>query len=216
MFNEDNMKLRLVIADDHGIVRQGIRMIIESEADMEVVGEAAYAYEALAIITAQKPDIAILDINLPDQNGFDLLQDIRRELPHLPVLFLTIHPEEIFALRAMQAGAQGYLCKDSSSDELVKALRKIASGGIYVTSSLAEILARGINKQHEKLPHERLSDREYQVLCRLAAGKSVGQIAEALDRSPNTISTLRKRILEKMGMENNSELARYAIKNQLI
>ena len=139
-------KLRLVIADDHGIVRQGIRMIIESEEDMEVVGEAAWAYEALAIITAQKPDIAILDINLPDQNGFDLLQDIRRELPHLPVLFLTIHPEEIFAVRAMQAGAQGYLCKDSSSDELVKALRKIASGGIYVTASLAEILARGINK----------------------------------------------------------------------
>jgi two-component system invasion response regulator UvrY len=210
------MKLRLVIADDHEIVRHGIRMIIESEADMEVVAEAACAREALAMITAQKPDIAVLDINLPDQNGFDLLQEIRRKQPHLPVMFLTIHPEEIFAMRALQAGAQGYLCKDSSSDELVKALRKLATGGVYVSTALSEILARQVSGQREKLPHERLSDREYQVLCLLASGKSVGQIAEALDRSPNTISTLRKRILDKMSMANNSELASYAINNQLV
>lgn len=210
------MKLRLAIADDHGIMRQGIRKIIESEADMEVIGEAACAREAFTLITSLKPDIAILDINLPDQNGFDLMKDIRRNLPHLPVLFLTFHPEEIFAMRAMQAGAQGYLCKESSSEELVKALRKIADGGVYVTPSVAEILARGVNKENKKMPHERLSDREYQVLCLLAFGKSVSQIAEDLDRSPNTISTLRKRILGKMGMENNSELARYAIQNQLV
>ena len=122
------MNLKLVIVDDHGIVRQGIRLIIESEADMEVVGEADSARDGLAIITAKKPDIAILDVNLPDQNGFDLLRDIKLTHPDLPVLFLTIHPEEILAVRALQAGAKGYLCKDSSSDELVKALRKLASG----------------------------------------------------------------------------------------
>ena len=210
------MNLKLVIVDDHGIVRQGIRLIIESEADMEVVGEADCARDGLAIITAKKPDIAILDVNLPDQNGFDLLRDIKLTHPDLPVLFLTIHPEEILAVRALQAGAKGYLCKDSSSDELVKALRKLAGGGVYVSTSLSEILARDVSGQREKLPHERLSDREYQVLCLFASGKSVGQIAAALGRSPNTISTLRKRILNKMGMKNNSELAHYAINNQLI
>jgi two-component system invasion response regulator UvrY len=210
------MKLRLVIADDHGILRQGIRMIIESEADMEVVAEATCAQEALALITTHKPDIAIIDINLPDKNGFDLLQDIRREQPDLPVIFLTMHPEEIFAMRALQAGARGYLCKDSSSDELVKALRKVVGGGVYVSAGLSEILARQASGKRKKLPHERLSDREYQVLCLLASGKSVGQIAESLERSPNTISTLRKRILDKMGMANNSELASYAINNQLV
>ena len=210
------MNLKLVIVDDHGIVRQGIRLIIESEADMEVVGEADCARDGLAIITAKKPDIAILDVNLPDQNGFDLLRDIKLSHPDLPVLFLTIHPEEILAVRALQAGAKGYLCKDSSSDELVKALRKLAGGGVYVSNSLSEILARDVSGQREKLPHERLSDREYQVLCLFASGKSVGQIAKALDRSPNTISTLRKRILDKMDMKNNSELAHYAINNQLI
>ncbi len=210
------MNLKLVIVDDHGIVRQGIRLIIESEADMEVVGEADCAKDGLAIITAKKPDIAILDVNLPDQNGFDLLRDIKLTHPDLPVLFLTIHPEEILAVRALQAGAKGYLCKDSSSDELVKALRKLAGGGVYVSNSLSEILARDVSGQREKLPHERLSDREYQVLCLFASGKSVGQIAKALDRSPNTISTLRKRILDKMDMKNNSELAHYAINNQLI
>ena len=210
------MNLKLVIVDDHGIVRQGIRLIIESEADMEVVGEADCARDGLAIITAKKPDIAILDVNLPDQNGFDLLRDIKLTHPDLPVLFLTIHPEEILAVRALQAGAKGYLCKDSSSDELVKALRKLAGGGVYVSNSLSEILARDVSGQREKLPHERLSDREYQVLCLFASGKSVGQIAKALDRSPNTISTLRKRILDKMDMKNNSELAHYAINNQLI
>ena len=210
------MNLKLVIVDDHGIVRQGIRLIIESEADMEVVGEADCARDGLAIITAKKPDIAILDVNLPDQNGFDLLRDIKLTHPDLPVLFLTIHPEEILAVRALQAGAKGYLCKDSSSDELVKALRKLAGGGVYVSNSLSEILARDVSGQREKLPHERLSYREYQVLCLFASGKSVGQIAKALDRSPNTISTLRKRILDKMDMKNNSELAHYAINNQLI
>jgi two-component system invasion response regulator UvrY len=210
------MKLRLVIADDHGILRHGIRMIIESEADMEVVAEAACAQEALALISSHKPDIAIIDINLPDKNGFDLLKDIRREQPHLPVMFLTMHPEEIFAVRALQAGARGYLCKGSSSDELVKALRKVAGGGVYVSAALSDMLALQAIGQREKLPHERLSDREYQVLCLLATGKSVGQIAEALERSPNTISTLRKRILDKMGMTNNSELASYAINNRLV
>ncbi len=210
------MKLKLVLVEDHGIVRQGIRLIIESEADMEVIGEASCGREGLAIIAAQKPDIAILDINLPDINGMDMLREIRLIHPDLPVLLLTIHAEEILAVRALQAGAKGYLCKDSSSDELAKALRKLASGGVYVSTSLSEILAREIGGQRGKLPHERLSDREYQVLCLLASGKSVGQIAEALDRSPNTISTLRKRILDKMGMKNNSELAYYAINNQLV
>ena len=210
------MNLKLVIVDDHGIVRQGIRLIIESEAGMEVVGEADSAEDGLAIIAAKKPDIAILDINLPDQNGFNLLRDIRLAHPDLPVLFLTIHPEEILAVRALQAGAKEYFCKDCSSDELIKALRKLAGGGVYVSASLSEILARDVSGQREKLPHERLSDREYQVLCLFASGKSVGQITAALDRSPNTISTLRKRILEKMGMKNNSELAHYAINNQLI
>ncbi len=210
------MKIKLVLVDDHSIVRQGIRMLVNSEADMEIVGEAACALNGLELIKTLQPDIAILDINLPDRNGFELLQDIQRCQPNLPVLFLTMHPEEILAVRAMQAGAKGYLCKNCSSEELVKALRKLAAGGVYVSASLGELLALEIGKQREKLPHERLSDREYQVLCQLASGKSVGQIAEKLHRSPNTISTLRQRILTKMGMENNSELARYAINNQLV
>ena len=210
------MKIKLVLVDDHSIVRQGIKMIVNSEADMEIVGEAACALDGLELIKTLQPDIAILDINLPDRNGFELLQDIQRCQPNLPVLFLTMHPEEILAVRAMQAGAKGYLCKNCSSEELVKALRKLAAGGVYVSASLGELLALEVGKQREKLPHERLSDREYQVLCQLASGKSVGQIAEKLHRSPNTISTLRQRILTKMGMENNSELARYAINNQLV
>ncbi len=210
------MKIKLVLVDDHSIVRQGIKMIVNSEADMEIVGEAACALNGLELIKTLQPDIAILDINLPDRNGFELLQDIQRCQPNLPVLFLTMHPEEILAVRAMQAGAKGYLCKNCSSEELVKALRKLAAGGVYVSASLGELLALEVGKQREKLPHERLSDREYQVLCQLASGKSVGQIAEKLHRSPNTISTLRQRILTKMGMENNSELARYAINNQLV
>ena len=210
------MKIKLVLVDDHSIVRQGIRLIVNSEVDMEVVGEAACALDGLDLIKTLQPDIAVLDINLPDRNGFELLQDIQRSLPHLPVLFLTMHPEEILAVRAMQAGAKGYLCKHCSSEELVKALRKLAAGGVYVSAALGELLALEIGRKREKLPHERLTDREYQVLCQLASGKSVGQIAEALHRSPNTISTLRQRILEKMGMENNSELARYAISNQLV
>ncbi len=208
--------LRILIADDHAIVRQGLKQIVTETQDMVVAGEASNGQELLNKLKEEDYDVVVLDITMPGRNGVDVLRQLRSERPQLPVLMLSIHPEEQYALRALKAGASGYLTKESAPDELVAAIRKVSQGGKYVSSSLAEKLAFELETGHEQAPHEALSDREYQVMCMIASGKTVMEIAQELSLSEKTISTYRSRILEKMKMKNNAELTYYAIKNQLV
>lgn len=209
--------MKLIIIDDHPMVRQGIKLTLSGEANVNIIAEASTGGEALSLL--QKfPDVnvLILDINLPDRNGFDVLLDIRRRWPRLPVLVFSIHAESTLGLRAIKAGASGFLNKESSPEALLTAVRRLATGATYVSSYLADLLVREIGGRFMATPHDQLSDREYQVMCMLATGRSISQIAEALHRSPSTISTYRSRILEKMGIASNAELTQYAIANQLI
>lgn len=183
---------------------------------MTVGGQAASIEEALGLLRQRRCDVLVLDVNLPDRNGLEAIPEIHRLVPGLPVLIFSIHAEEHLALRALKGGASGFLNKENAPEELVRAVRKLAAGGTYVSPRLAEWLALEVSGRRQYLPHENLSDREYQVMCLLAGGRSVSQIAEALHRSPNTISTYRSRILSKMGVRNNTELTLYAINNRLI
>jgi DNA-binding NarL/FixJ family response regulator len=210
------MILKILIADDHAIVRQGLRQIVTETQDMVVAGEASNGQELLNQIKEADYDVVVLDITMPGRNGLDVLRQLRSERPRLPVLMLSIHPEEQYALRALRAGASGYLTKESAPDELVVAIRKVSRGGKYISSSLAEKLAFELEVGLAQAPHETLSDREYQVLCLIASGKTVMAVAQELSLSEKTISTYRSRILEKMKMKNNAELTYYAIKNQLV
>ena len=208
--------LKILIADDHAIVRQGLKQIVTETPDMIVAGEASNGQELLNKIKENDYDVIVLDITMPGRNGMDVLRQLRSERSGLPVLMLSIHPEEQYALRALRAGASGYLTKESAPDELVVAIRKVSRGGKYISSSLAEKLAFELDVGREQAPHETLSDREYQVMCMIASGKAVMEIAQELSLSDKTISTYRSRILEKMKMKNNAELTYYAIKNQLV
>jgi DNA-binding NarL/FixJ family response regulator len=208
--------LKILIADDHSIVRQGLKQIVTETQDMVVAGEASDGQELLNKINEGDYDVVVLDITMPCVNGMDALKELRTKWPKLPVLMLSIHPEEHYALRALKAGASGYLTKESAPDELVVAIRKVSRGGKYISPSLAEKLAFELEVGREQVPHETLSDREYQVLCMIASGKTVMEIAKELALSEKTISTYRSRILEKMNMNNNAELTYYAIKNQLV
>lgn len=208
--------LKILIADDHSIVRQGLKQIVTETQDMVVAGEANDGQELLNIMSKGDYDVVVLDITMPYINGMDALKELRTKWPKLPVLMLSIHPEEHYALRALKAGASGYLTKESAPDELVVAIRKVSRGGKYISPSLAEKLAFELEVGREQAPHETLSDREYQVLCMIASGKTVMEIAQELTLSEKTISTYRSRILDKMSMKNNAELTYYAIKNQLV
>ena len=208
--------LRIIIADDHAVVRQGLKQIVAETSDMVVTGEADNGQELLDKIKVEDYDVVILDITMPVRNGMDVLKQLRSERPRLPVLILSIHSEEQYASRALRAGASGYLTKESAPDELVAAIRKVSSGGKYISPSLAEKLAFELEAGLEQTPHEKLSDREYQVMCMIASGKTIMEIAKELLLSEKTISTYRSRILEKMTMKNNAELTYYAIKNQLV
>ncbi len=208
--------LKILIADDHAIVRQGLKQIVTETPDMVVAGEASNGQELLNKINENDYDVVVLDITMPGRDGMDVLKQLRSERPELPILMLSIHPEEQYALRALRAGASGYLTKESAPDELVVAIRKVSRGGKYISSSLAEKLAFELEAGHEQAPHEALSDREYHVMCLIASGKTVMEIAQELSLSEKTISTYRSRILEKMNMKNNAELTYYAIKNQLV
>ncbi len=208
--------LKILIADDHAIVRQGLKQIVTETRDMMVAGEASNGQELLNKIKDDDYDVVVLDITMPGRNGMDVLRQLRRDRPRLPVLMLSIHPEEQYALRALRAGASGYLTKESAPDELVVAIRKVSRGGKYISSSLAEKLAFELEVGREQALHETLSDREHQVLCMIASGKTVMEIAQELALSEKTISTYRSRVLEKMKMKNNAELTYYAIKNQLV
>lgn len=208
--------IRIIIADDHAAIRRGVKDILADEADMEIGAEASTAQELLDLVRKQAWDAVVLDISLPGRSGLEVLSELKQERPSLPVLVHTMHPEDQFAVRALRAGAAGYLTKDSPPAELVKALRKIVAGGKYVGQSLAEKLAVNVDANSDRAPHEALSDREFQVLRFLASGKTVSEIADELSLSVKTISTYRSRILDKMKMKNNAELMRYSLQQKVV
>jgi len=208
--------IKILIADDHPVVRKGLREIIEETSDMKVADEASNGQEVLAKVFKKDFDVVLLDISMPGRSGLDILKELKSQLPKLAVLVLSIHPEEQYAVQVLKAGASGYLTKKSAPEELVTALRKVSTGEKYVSPSLAEKLASALETGIEKPPHETLSAREYEVMRKIALGKTVNEIAGELFLSPKTISTYRSRILEKMGIKNNAELIRYAIKNRLV
>jgi len=208
--------IKILIADDHAIVRQGLKQIVSDTSNMTVTDEARDGYEVLAKLSEGEYDIVVLDISMPGPSGLDILKQIKTYHPELPVLILSMHPEEQYAVRVLKAGASGYLTKESAPDELISAIQKAYSGGKYVTLKVAEKLALDLDVDREILPHETLSDREFQIICMIAKGKKIKRIAEELNLSPKTISTYRSRILEKMKMNDNEELTGYVIKNRLI
>jgi len=208
--------IRILVADDHAVVREGMKQILAEVVDIVVKDEAENGAVTIEKISQHDYDLVLLDISMPGRSGLEVLEDIKNRRPRLPVLILSMHPEEQYAVRALRAGASGYLTKSSAPQELIGAIRKVAGGGKYVTSTLAEKLADELEVNAEKKPHEKLSNREHQVMLMLAEGKSVSDIADELFLSVKTISTYRTRIMAKMGMKKNAELTLYAVHNQLI
>jgi DNA-binding NarL/FixJ family response regulator len=208
--------MRILITDDHAVVRQGLKLILADHFKRAVFGEAQNAQEALDRVWKEKWDVVILDITMPGRNGLEVLKEIKRSRPKLPVLVLSMHPEDQFAVRMLKTGAAGYLTKESAGEELVGAINKVMAGGRYISPSLAERMASYLDIDIHKAPHERLSDREFLILCMIASGKSVGQIAKELSLSVSTVSTYRARILEKTDMKNNAELTHYAVQKGLV
>ena len=208
--------LKILVADDYPIVRQGIKQIIADTTDMVVAGEAANGQEVLNAVKENSYDVVLLDIAMPGPNIMDILKQLKKDKPQIAVLILSIHPEEQYAVRTLKAGASGYLTKESAPDELVEAIRKVSKGGKYITSSLAESMATILIKEEQEFPHTILSDREYQVLLMISSGKTNKEIADDLSLSVKTISTYRTRILNKMIMRTNAELIKYAIKHELV
>lgn len=208
--------LRILLADDHSVVRQGIKQILANSIEKVTFGEAQNARDIRDLISNESWDIIILDLAMPDSNGIEMLKQVKHERPNLPILILSMFPEEQYALRAIKAGASGYLNKESAPEELVEAIHKILQGGEYISQSLAEQLIHYARNEEDLPPHKYLSDREYQVLCMIASGKEIREIASELSLSVKTISTYRARLLLKMSMKTNAEITYYAIKNGLI
>jgi two-component system invasion response regulator UvrY len=208
--------MRILIADDHPVVRRGLRDIVASEQDMTVVGEARSGDEALEMAHNLEWDVAVLDYSMPGCSGADLVREVKRQHPERPVLVLSILPEEVHAGQVFKAGGAGYINKASASEDLTGAIRKVVSGGKYVSAAFAEKLATELAEGGEKPPHSLLSDREYRVMWLIASGKQINEIAEEMTLSPSTISTYRARILRKLALSNNAALVRYAVKYRLI
>lgn len=211
-----NNSIKVFIADDHDVVRQGIKTIISDTTDLCVIGEAENGEDALEKIRGLDVDVLIMDYDMPKKNGLDTLIELKTFCPKLPVIILSVFPEDHYGIRFLKAGASGYLGKSNVTQQLVEAIRRVANGGKYISPNLADRLVSGLNKDSEKLPHENLTDREFQVFHLIATGKRLKAIAEELHLSVNTVSTYRARILEKMEMDNNADMIHYAIKNDLI
>jgi two-component system invasion response regulator UvrY len=207
--------IRLLIADDHGIVRKGLKQIVAEIPDMVVTGEAANGEEALLLAKEQEFDVAIIDVAMPGRGGLDILKSLRALRPSLKIIMLSMYSEEQYAIRSLRDGASAYLTKANATDELVKAIETVASGKRYITPSVAERLASYIEEDSSRLPHESLSDRELQVLTMIGSGKSMSEIAVDLSLSIKTVSTYRARLLEKMGMDSNAQLIKYAVQHRL-
>ena len=210
--------INVLIVDDHPLVREGLKKVVNQRTtNIQVIGEAANANELMDQLSNCTPDIVILDIAMPGKSGLDVLKEVKEFYPNLPVLILSMHPEDRFAIRALKAGASGYLTKSSISDQLVKAIKRIVTKKKkYISQSLAEELAERFDSHSEKPLHELLSDREYQILCMIASGKKVNEIAGELSLSVQTVHTYRSRIKEKTGLNTNVEITRYALHNNLI
>ena len=208
--------IKVLVADDHPLLRSGLRYVLEKEPDFAPPGEAGDAEEVLELLEQRNWDVLVLDIAMPGRSGLETLSEIRKRRPALPVLILSVHSEDQYAIRAIKAGASGYLTKNDATAELVRAIRRILSGKKYVSQAMAEVLAHLIESGEQRPPHEALSDREYHVVCAIASGKSVSQIAEETSLSVKTVSTYRTRALEKMNMHSNAELTRYAIRTGLV
>lgn len=208
--------LRILIADDFPLFRRGVKELLADGLGTVTVGECGNAHDLLELIRRKKWDVVILDITMPGSTGTETLKQLKAECPKLPVLVLSMHPEDQYAVRMFKAGADGYLTKGSAPEELVEAIKKVLDGGQYVSPSLAEKLALTIKASTRNVPHEHLSDREYEVMCLIASGKTVSEIAETIHLGVTTISTYRARILEKMNLKNNAELTRYALKRGLV
>ncbi len=207
---------RILVADDHEVVRKGLMNVLAEAFQPIEVDEARNGQEAVSKVLKKSYDLVVLDVKMPGKSGLDALKEIKQHRPKLPVVILSMHPEDQIAIRAMRAGASGYLTKESASDELVLAIRKALNGEKYISGSLAQILAEELDKDPDKLPHEILSDREYQVMLMIASGKPVGAIAKELCLSVKTISSYRANILLKTKMKNNAEITHYAIQNKLV
>jgi DNA-binding NarL/FixJ family response regulator len=208
--------IRVLVADDHAVVRHGLKQILSEEPDILEVGEAGSVAEALRMGREAEWDVVILDITMPDGSGLDILRELKHQKPQLPVLVLSVHSEDQYALRVLRSGAAGYLTKECAPQELVQAVRRVVAGGKYVGLDLAERLAEVLAGDRDAQAHEQLSDREFQVLCLIGSGKSAGEIAQELSLSPKTVSTYRRRVLDKMHMNSNVELTRYVLEHQLI
>jgi DNA-binding NarL/FixJ family response regulator len=208
--------IRVLIVDDHAILRHGLRALLSDEFHGAAFGEASNARQALEQLRKGKWDVALLDITMPGKSGLELLKEFKAARPKLPVLILSAHAEDQFAVRVLKAGAGGYLTKESAPEELAKAIRKVLAGGQYVSPALAEKLALRVRKNITLSPHETLSDREYDVMSRIASGKTVTEIAGELSLSPKTIGTYRARVLEKLGVKNSPGIVQYAIRNGLV
>jgi two-component system invasion response regulator UvrY len=208
--------IRVLVADDHAVVRRGVLQILDETPDMVAAGEAKTGREVLRQVQQHSYDVVVLDIAMPDGSGLDVLKQLEALKPDLRVLILSMYPEKQYAIRALKAGAAGYLTKESAPDELVTAIRKVAQGGRYITQTLAEKMAADLGGTAEKLPHEALSDREYEVMCLLASGKTVTQAAAELSLSVKTVSTYRARILQKLRLKSTAEIIRYALQQGLV
>lgn len=209
--------IKILIADDHALIREGIKKMLEKEVDMSIVGEVEDSFAVLDFVRQQPCDVVILDISMPGKNGLELLKEIKIFKPEMKVLILTMHPEDRFAIRTLKAGASGYLTKMSAPVELTKAIRKVYTGGKYISPTLAEKLAFTLDSTaDEQAAHEALSDREYEVFCLIAAGKTTAETANALSISQSTVNTYRLRIFEKMDFHNNAEIIQYALRHNIL
>jgi len=208
--------IRIAIVDDHAIVRAGLRQYFAEQVDLRVTGEASNGREALDLVRQGDVDVLLMDLSMPDQSGVDALAAIRARAPDLPILILSGFPETHYATTLLKQGASGYLNKECEPEEIIKAIRTVYRGRKYISSTVAELLASGVDPTASKPPHEQLSDREFQVFLRLAKGETIGHMAESLSLSVKTVSTYRTRVMEKMNLASNSDLTYYALKNGLI